>query len=85
VGISRLPSEHHAASNVAVPALWLAKNFPGRFRAQKLLSSGVVEGPNTSLNSPRQNYGFPTFRGLEVVLYQSLGMLPEPESTREFS
>jgi transposase len=38
------------------------------FRAQKLLSSGVVEGLNN----------------IELALYHSLGKLPEPESTHEF-
>jgi transposase len=42
------------------------------FRAQKLLSRGVVEGLNR------------TFRCLELAVYQSLGKLPEPESTHEF-
>jgi transposase len=44
------------------------------FRAQKLISSGVVEGP----------YGFRTYLVLELALYRSLGKLPEPESTRDF-
>jgi transposase len=45
------------------------------FRAQKLISSGVVEGLNN---------GFRTFRVLELALYHSLGKLPEPESTHDF-
>jgi Transposase len=52
------------------------------FRAQKLVTSGVVEGLN---NKPkvtmRKSYGFRTFRCLEPALYHSLGKLPEPEST----
>jgi len=44
------------------------------FRAQKLLSSGVVKGLN----------GFRTFRVSELALYHSLGKLPEPESTHDF-
>src|SRR5436309_3433788 len=55
------------------------------FRAQMLLSSGIVEGLN---NKPkvtmRKSYGFRTFRCLELALYHSLGKLPEPESTHEF-
>ncbi len=55
------------------------------FRAQKLLSRGVVEGLN---NKPkvtmRKSYGFRTFRTLELALYHSLGKLPEAESTHDF-
>ena len=55
------------------------------FRAQKLLSSGVVEGLNNKAKvTMRKSYGFRTFRVLEMALYHSLGKLPEPESTHEF-
>jgi transposase len=55
------------------------------FRAQKLLSSGVVEGLNNKAKvTMRKSYGFRTFRCLELGLYHSLGKLPEPESTHEF-
>ena len=55
------------------------------FRAQKLLSSGVVEGLNNKAKvTMRTSYGFRTFRCLELALYHSLGKLPEPESTHEF-
>jgi transposase len=55
------------------------------FRAQKLLSSGVVEGLNNKAKvTMRKSYGFRTFRVLELALYHSLGKLPEPESTHEF-
>ena len=55
------------------------------FRAQKLLSSGVVEGLNNKAKvTMRKSYGFRTFRTLELALYHSLGKLPEPESTHEF-
>ena len=51
------------------------------FRAQKLLSSGVVEGLNNKAKvTMRKSYGF---RTLEVALYHSLGKLPEPESTHD--
>ena len=51
------------------------------FRAQKLLSSGVVEGLNNKAKvTMRKSYGFRTFRCLELALYHSLGKLPEPES-----
>src|SRR6201996_4717307 len=56
------------------------------FRAQKLLSSGVVEGLNNKAKvTMRKSYGFRTFRCLELALYHSLGKLPEPESTHDFS
>jgi transposase len=55
------------------------------FRAQKMLSSGVVEGLNNKAKlTMRKSYGFRTFRTLELALYHSLGKLPEPESTHEF-
>jgi len=55
------------------------------FRAQKLLSSGVVDGLNNKAKvTMRKSYGFRTFRCLELALYHSLGKLPEPESTHDF-
>jgi transposase len=55
------------------------------FRAQKLLSSGAVEGLNNKAKvTMRRSYGFRTFRALELALYHSLGKLPEPESTHDF-
>jgi transposase len=55
------------------------------FRAQKLISSGVVEGLNNKAKvTMRKSYGFRTFRALEMALYHSLGKLPEPEVTHEF-
>jgi transposase len=55
------------------------------FHAQKLLSSGVVEGLNNKAKvTMRRSYGFRTFRTLELALYHTLGKLPEPESTHEF-
>ncbi|HEY6304785.1 MAG TPA: ISL3 family transposase [Terriglobales bacterium] len=55
------------------------------FRAQKLLSSGVVEGLNNKAKvTMRKSYGFRTFHCLELALYHSLGKLPEPESTHDF-
>ena len=55
------------------------------FRAQKLLSSGVVEGLNNKAKvTMRKSYGFRTFRCLELALYHSLGKFPEPESTHDF-
>ena len=55
------------------------------FRAQKLLSSGVVEGLNNKAKvTMRKSYGFRTYRMLELALYHSLGKLPEPEGTHDF-
>jgi transposase len=55
------------------------------FRAQKLFSSGVVEGLNNKAKvTMRRSYGFRTFPALELALYHSLGKLPEPEITHDF-
>src|SRR2546423_5311809 len=55
------------------------------FRAQKLLSSGVVEGLNNKAKvTMRKAYGFRTFRFLELALSHTPAKLPEPESTHEF-
>jgi transposase len=55
------------------------------FRAQKLISSGVVEGLNNKAKViMRKSYGFRTYHVLELVLYHSLGKLPEPELTHDF-
>lgn len=55
------------------------------FRAQKLISSGVVEGLNNKAKvTMRRSYGFRTYRVLELALYHSLGKLPEPELTHDF-
>ena len=54
-------------------------------QAQKLISSGVVEGLNNKAKvTMRKPYGFRTYRVLELALYYSLGKLPEPESTHDF-
>jgi transposase len=73
---------HEEHRPVPPPAPRLILNY---FRAQKLLSSGVVEGLNNKAKvTMRKSYGFRTFRCLELALYHSLGKLPEPESTHEF-
>jgi transposase len=55
------------------------------FRAQKLISSGVVEGLNNKAKvTMRRSYGFRTFPALQLALYHSLAKLPEPSSTHEF-
>jgi hypothetical protein len=46
--------------------------------AQKLISSGVVEGLNNNAKvTMRESYGFRAHRVLELALYHSLGKLPE--------
>ena len=55
------------------------------FRAQKMISSGVVEGLNNKAKvTLRKSYGFRTYRVLELSLYHSPGKLPEPECTHDF-
>ena len=55
------------------------------FRAQKMLSSGVVEVLNNKAKiTMRKSYGLRTYRVLELALYHSLGKQPEPESTHDF-
>jgi transposase len=55
------------------------------FRAQKMFSSGVIEGLNNKAKvTMRKSYGFRTFRVLELALYHSLAKLPEPDLTHEF-
>jgi hypothetical protein len=54
------------------------------FRAQKLLSSGVVEGLNNKAKvTMRKSYGFRTFRCLELALYHSLGYRCEKSRMRD--
>jgi len=55
------------------------------FRAKKTISSGVMEGLNNKLKlTTRKSYGFRTFRVAEIVLYHTLGGLPEPKCTHRF-
>jgi transposase len=55
------------------------------FRAKKAISSGVMEGLNNKLKlTTRKSYGFRTFSAAEIMLYHSLGNLPQPESTHRF-
>ena len=55
------------------------------FRAKKTISSGAIEGLNNKLKlTTRISYGFRTFRVAEIVLYHTLGGLPEPECTHRF-
>jgi len=55
------------------------------FRAKKTISSGVIEGFNNKLKlNTRKSYGFRTFRAAEIMLYHTLGDLPEPKCTHRF-
>ena len=55
------------------------------FQAQKLFSSGIIEGLNNKAKlTMRKSYGFRTFRVTELALYHTLGKLPEPELTHRF-
>jgi hypothetical protein len=55
------------------------------FRAQKMLSSGVLEGLNNKAKvTMKKSHGFRTFRTLELALYYSPGKLPEAGSTHDF-
>ena len=55
------------------------------FKAQKLFSSGIIEGLNNKAKvTMRKSYGFRTFRITELALYHALGKLPEPQLTHRF-
>ncbi len=55
------------------------------FRAEGVISSGIVEGFNTKVKlTVRKSYGFRTPEAAEIALYHTLGNLPEPELTHEF-
>jgi transposase len=55
------------------------------FRAKKAISSSTIEGFNNKLKlNTRKSYGFRTFRAAEIMLYHTLGNLPEPECTHRF-
>ncbi|NLB69531.1 MAG: ISL3 family transposase [Lentisphaerae bacterium] len=55
------------------------------FKAQKLYSSGIVEGMNRKINLvTRKSYGFRSYEVLKIALFHTMGELPEPESTHRF-
>src|SRR4051794_33129549 len=55
------------------------------FRAQKLLSGGVVEGLKNKEKVPmRKSYGSRPSRCLNLPFYNSLGNLPDPEPPHDF-
>lgn len=61
------------------PLLW---NW---FKAKGQFSNAVVEGFNNKLRVvTRRSYGFRTYRVMELVLYHTLGELPEPIQTHKF-
>lgn len=55
------------------------------FRARKEISTGAVEGLNNKAKlATRRAYGFRTYEAMEVVLYHTLGNLPEPDCAPAF-
>jgi transposase len=55
------------------------------FTFKKAFSSAAVEGLNNKVRVvTRRSYGFKSFNVLEIVLYHTLGKLPEPELTHKF-
>jgi len=55
------------------------------FTFKKAFSSAAVEGLNNKIRVvTRRSYGFKSFPVLEIVLYHTLGKLPEPELTHKF-
>ena len=55
------------------------------FKANKLYSSGIVEGLNLRVNlTMRKSYGYRSFDLLKTSLFHTLGDLPEPKFTHSF-
>jgi len=55
------------------------------FRARGRIALGAVEGFNNKARvTTKRSYGFRSYDLLELALYQTLGALPEPESTHRF-
>lgn len=55
------------------------------FRAEGVISAGIVEGLNNKAKlTMRKAYGFRTAGAIEIALYHQLGDLPEPEFTHRF-
>jgi len=55
------------------------------FKAQKLYSSGIVEGMNRKINLvTRKSFGFKSRKMLKIALFHSMGDLPEPKFTHRF-
>ncbi len=55
------------------------------FKARKKISQGVVEGMNYKVKlSFRRIYGIKTIKAAEILLFHTLGNLPEPKATHKF-
>jgi len=55
------------------------------FRAEGVISAGIVEGLNNKAKlTMRKAYGFRTEKAIETALYHQLGDLPEPGLTHRF-
>ncbi|MBN1422559.1 MAG: ISL3 family transposase [Planctomycetes bacterium] len=55
------------------------------FKARKEFSCGAVEGMNRKVNLiTRRGYGCRSFEVLKIVMFHTLGALPEPELTHRF-
>jgi transposase len=55
------------------------------FRARRMFTSAMVEGMNNKARvSLARGYGYRSFNVLKLVLYHTLGSLPEPPSTHKF-
>lgn len=55
------------------------------FKAEKMFSSGAVEGMNRKVNLiTRKAYGYRNLEVLKVALFHTLGNLPQPEITHRF-
>ncbi len=55
------------------------------FKAKKQYSSGTAEGLNRIVNLvTRKAFGFRQYETLEIVLFHTMGKLPEPKSTHSF-
>jgi len=55
------------------------------FRAEGVISAGIVEGLNNKAKlTMRKAYGFRTEKAISIALYHQLGDLPEPEFTHRF-
>ena len=56
------------------------------FKAKGAISGGAVEGLNNQAKlTLRRAFGLRTYRALEIVLYHTLGHLPEPKAAHEFN
>jgi transposase len=55
------------------------------FRAEGVISAGIVEGLNNKAKlTMRKAYGFRTEKAIAIALYHQLGDLPEPEFAHRF-